>query len=159
MHKKTDAQATNEELMGRTGLGDRHAFEVLVKRHQRPVLNFIYRFMGNQTDAEGCGFTAAGFSLGNQIQTVKNRRQTLFLNRRHLLRGLAGTALGLPLLECMLDGRAHAAGHQTLGVNRIGSKRGVKLYRSRSKMTRLTASRRRARRPSAEKTRTPPACG
>ena len=35
----------------------------------------------------------------------------LVLRRRHMLKGIAGTAIGLPLLECMLDGRqARAAG-------------------------------------------------
>ena len=32
--------------------GDKHAFETLVYRHQRPVLNFIFRFMGDPTEAE-----------------------------------------------------------------------------------------------------------
>lgn len=32
--------------------GDNHAFEVLIHRHQRPVLNFIFRFMGDLTEAE-----------------------------------------------------------------------------------------------------------
>lgn len=34
------------------GRGDRHAFEILVRRHQRSVLNFIYRFMGDRIEAE-----------------------------------------------------------------------------------------------------------
>jgi len=38
--------------MGSVRLGNKHAFEVLVRRHQRSVLNFIFRFMGNLTDAE-----------------------------------------------------------------------------------------------------------
>ena len=52
MFKKPDEQATNEELISRIRLGNKHAFEVLVNHHQRPVLNFIFRFMGNRTDAE-----------------------------------------------------------------------------------------------------------
>jgi RNA polymerase sigma-70 factor (ECF subfamily) len=38
--------------MGRVRLRNQHAFEVLIHRHQRSVLNFIFRFMGNRTDAE-----------------------------------------------------------------------------------------------------------
>jgi len=43
---------TNEDLMCRVATGDKHAFEVLVHRHQRPVLNFIFRFLGDQAEAE-----------------------------------------------------------------------------------------------------------
>ena len=38
--------------MARSARGDRHAFETLVQRHQRSVLNFIYRFIGDQIEAE-----------------------------------------------------------------------------------------------------------
>ena len=38
--------------MARSARGDRHAFEILVRRHQRSVLNFIYRFIGNRIEAE-----------------------------------------------------------------------------------------------------------
>ena len=38
--------------MGRVRFRDKHAFEVLIHRHQRSVLNFIFRLMGNHTDAE-----------------------------------------------------------------------------------------------------------
>lgn len=31
---------------------DRQAFKLLVSRHQRPIFNFTYRFMGNRADAE-----------------------------------------------------------------------------------------------------------
>lgn len=34
------------------GSGDRFAFEILVSRHQTKILNTIYRFVGNRTDAE-----------------------------------------------------------------------------------------------------------
>jgi len=43
---------TNEDLMCRVAAGDKHAFEALVYRHQRPVLNFIFRFLGDRTEAE-----------------------------------------------------------------------------------------------------------
>ena len=43
---------TNEDLMCRVTAGDKHAFEALVYRHQRQVLNFIFRFLGDQTEAE-----------------------------------------------------------------------------------------------------------
>ncbi len=38
--------------MGRVRLGNKHAFEMLIRRHQRSVLNFIFRLMGNRIDAE-----------------------------------------------------------------------------------------------------------
>ena len=43
---------TNEDLMRRVTAGDKHAFEALVYRHQRPVLNFIFRFLGDRAEAE-----------------------------------------------------------------------------------------------------------
>ena len=52
MFDDPDEKTTNEDLMGRVRLENKHAFEVLIHRHQRSVLNFIFRFMGNHTDAE-----------------------------------------------------------------------------------------------------------
>ena len=52
MFDEPDKKATDEDLMGRVRLGNKHAFEVLIRRHQRSVLNFIFRFMGNHSDAE-----------------------------------------------------------------------------------------------------------
>ncbi len=52
MFDEPDEKTTNEDLMGRVRLGNKHAFEVLIHRHQQSVLNFIFRFMGNRTDAE-----------------------------------------------------------------------------------------------------------
>jgi len=43
---------TNEDLMCRVTAGNKHAFEALVDRHQRPVLNFIFRFLGDRVEAE-----------------------------------------------------------------------------------------------------------
>lgn len=42
----------SENLMARSGRGDRHAFEILVRRHQSSILNFIYRFIGDRIEAE-----------------------------------------------------------------------------------------------------------
>jgi len=44
--------APSENLMARSGRGDSHAFEILVRRHQLSVLNFIYRFIGDRIEAE-----------------------------------------------------------------------------------------------------------
>jgi len=52
MFDEPEEKTTDEDLMGRVRLGNRHAFEVLIRRHQRSVLNFIFRFMGTRTDAE-----------------------------------------------------------------------------------------------------------
>ncbi|NQT70462.1 MAG: sigma-70 family RNA polymerase sigma factor [Desulfobacteraceae bacterium] len=52
MFNKPDEKTTSEDLMGRIRLGDKHAFEVLIHRHQQSVLNFIFRFMGDPTEAE-----------------------------------------------------------------------------------------------------------
>lgn len=52
MNDLLDETASSENLMARSGRGDRHAFESLVRRHQSSVLNFIYRFMGDRIEAE-----------------------------------------------------------------------------------------------------------
>jgi RNA polymerase sigma-70 factor (ECF subfamily) len=48
----SDEGTLSEDLMARVAKGDNYAFEALVKRHQRTVLNLIYRFMGKRTKAE-----------------------------------------------------------------------------------------------------------
>ena len=52
MNDFLDDTASSENLMSRSGRGDRHAFEILVLRHQSSVLNFIYRFKGDRIEAE-----------------------------------------------------------------------------------------------------------
>jgi len=43
---------SDEEVMGRIARGDEQAFEILVHRHQRRILNLIYRFIGDRIQAE-----------------------------------------------------------------------------------------------------------
>ncbi len=52
MNDLLDETASSENLIARSGRGDRHAFEILVRRHQRSILNFIYRFIGDRIEAE-----------------------------------------------------------------------------------------------------------
>ena len=47
-----DKQIRSEELMARSAKGDNDAFEILVNRHQTTVLNLIYRFIGDRTQAK-----------------------------------------------------------------------------------------------------------
>ncbi len=47
-----DNALSDEALMARIAGSDRQAFEILVKRHQRRVLNLIYRSIGNRVQAE-----------------------------------------------------------------------------------------------------------
>ena len=44
--------ASSEELMARIAEGDEDAFEILVNRHQTSILNLIYRFIGDRTQAK-----------------------------------------------------------------------------------------------------------
>jgi RNA polymerase sigma-70 factor (ECF subfamily) len=46
-----DPLMSDEELMAGSAQGDEYAFELLVKRHQSRMLNLIYRFVGNRTQA------------------------------------------------------------------------------------------------------------
>ena len=43
---------TDEKLIARFQQGDLQAFDILVRRYKDQLLNFIYRFVGNRTDAE-----------------------------------------------------------------------------------------------------------
>ena len=43
---------SSEELMARIGKGDGDAFEILVNRHQTSILNLVYRFIGDRTQAK-----------------------------------------------------------------------------------------------------------
>ncbi len=51
-NKTTDKQPTDEELIERFQKGDLYAFDLIVKRYKDQLLNFIYRFVGNQEEAE-----------------------------------------------------------------------------------------------------------
>ncbi len=51
-NKLFDEGTPSEDLMARVAKGDNYAFEALVKRHQRAVLNLIYRFIGDRAKAE-----------------------------------------------------------------------------------------------------------
>ena len=43
---------SDAELIDRFRSGQHHSFNLLVWRWQKPMLNFLYRFLGNQQDAE-----------------------------------------------------------------------------------------------------------
>jgi hypothetical protein len=43
---------SDEELMAGVAEREARAFEILVRRHQRRVLNLIYRSLGDRTQAE-----------------------------------------------------------------------------------------------------------
>ncbi len=45
-------QTTDEELIARFQQGDNYAFDLLVKRYKEPLLNFVFRFLGDATEAE-----------------------------------------------------------------------------------------------------------
>jgi RNA polymerase sigma-70 factor (ECF subfamily) len=47
-----DREPSSEDLMARIAKGDDDAFEILVNRHQTSILNLIYRFIGDRTQAK-----------------------------------------------------------------------------------------------------------
>jgi len=50
---QNDAQvATDEELIARFQHGELHAFDLIVERYKDQLLNFVFRFLGNQEQAE-----------------------------------------------------------------------------------------------------------
>ncbi|HGY55566.1 MAG TPA: sigma-70 family RNA polymerase sigma factor [Caldithrix abyssi] len=50
LHRGNDP--TDEELIHRFQQGDNYAFDILVKRYKDPLLNFVFRFLGDRTEAE-----------------------------------------------------------------------------------------------------------
>jgi RNA polymerase sigma-70 factor (ECF subfamily) len=52
MDQKMYRTLSSEDLMVRVSKGDDEAFEILVTRHQTPVLNLIYRFLGDRAQAK-----------------------------------------------------------------------------------------------------------
>ena len=47
-----DREPSSEDLMARVAEGDEDAFEILVDRHQTSILNLVYRFIGDRTQAK-----------------------------------------------------------------------------------------------------------
>lgn len=45
-------QPSDEELISRFQQGDAYAFDLLVKRYKDPLLNFVYRFLGDLVESE-----------------------------------------------------------------------------------------------------------
>jgi RNA polymerase sigma-70 factor (ECF subfamily) len=45
-------EKTDEELIARFQDGDNYAFDLLVKRYKDPLMNFIFRFVGEKNEAE-----------------------------------------------------------------------------------------------------------
>jgi RNA polymerase sigma-70 factor (ECF subfamily) len=52
MDQEMDSTLSSEDLMARVAKGDDEAFEILVTRHQTPILNLIYRFLGDRAQAK-----------------------------------------------------------------------------------------------------------
>src|SRR5687768_12688436 len=45
-------RSSDEDLMKRTQLGDKSAFEILYERYSQSVLSYLYRMLGNLEDVE-----------------------------------------------------------------------------------------------------------
>lgn len=52
LSEKRSLKPTDEDLIERFQNGDLYAFDLIVKRYKNQLLNFIYRFLGNQEEAE-----------------------------------------------------------------------------------------------------------
>lgn len=49
---KDNVEVSDEVLIARFQNGDNYAFDLLVKRYKDPLLNFVYRFLGERSEAE-----------------------------------------------------------------------------------------------------------
>ncbi|HID39317.1 MAG TPA: sigma-70 family RNA polymerase sigma factor [Calditrichaeota bacterium] len=50
--RRQENEPSDEDLIYRFQQGDNYAFDILVKRYKDPLLNFVYRFLGDRTEAE-----------------------------------------------------------------------------------------------------------
>ncbi len=50
--RKSENQISDEDLIEKFQRGDIYAYELIVKRYKDQLLNFVYRFLGNQEEAE-----------------------------------------------------------------------------------------------------------
>ena len=48
----TKHETTDEELIARFQEGDNYAFDLLVKRYKDPLMNFVFRFVGEKNESE-----------------------------------------------------------------------------------------------------------
>ncbi|KAA3609798.1 MAG: sigma-70 family RNA polymerase sigma factor [Calditrichaeota bacterium] len=49
---KNESGPTDEQLIARFQQGDAYAYDLLVKRYRDPLMNYIFRFLGDRIDAE-----------------------------------------------------------------------------------------------------------
>lgn len=49
---ETRQETTDEELIARFQDGDNYAFDLLVKRYKDPLMNFVFRFVGERNESE-----------------------------------------------------------------------------------------------------------
>lgn len=49
---KSNPLATDEQLIAKFQEGDEYAFDQIVRRYKEPLLNFVFRFIGNSIEAE-----------------------------------------------------------------------------------------------------------
>jgi RNA polymerase sigma-70 factor (ECF subfamily) len=94
-------EPTDEDLVRRSGAGDRHAFEMLVTRHEGPLYRFALRTCGSEREAEDAlqdGLLAAwrgaaGFRGESAARTWLFQVVVNACHRRHRPRaGFAGPA-------------------------------------------------------------------
>ena len=101
---QTDSEAvTDEELVRACVAGDRAAFDVLVRRHQRQVYRLCYRFVGNHEDAAELAqdaFVRAYRALSKFEQSAKF---TTWLHRISVNACLNRLALKKPKQEPLKD--------------------------------------------------------
>jgi RNA polymerase sigma-70 factor (ECF subfamily) len=50
--QRFDQKISDEDLIEKFQRGDLYAYELIVKRYKDQLLNFVYRFLGNQEEAE-----------------------------------------------------------------------------------------------------------
>jgi RNA polymerase sigma-70 factor (ECF subfamily) len=50
--EKQESRPTDEDLIERFQGGDLYAFDLIVKNYKQQLLNFVFRFLGNQEEAE-----------------------------------------------------------------------------------------------------------
>lgn len=106
-------EGSDDKLVQKTGDGNRDAFEDLVKRYQKRLFNFIYRYIGERSCAEditqevflrvflaarrfesrpGASVSTWIYKIAYHLSLNEIKRRQRFLRMREELEGLAGGA-------------------------------------------------------------------
>ena len=119
-------ESTDEDLMLLVREGDRGAFDLLVQRHRRSTLNFVYRFLGDREAAEDLSQEVFVRLWSCSPGYVPSAKLTTFLYHiaRNLCRDYLDKTRRHPHVVSLLEERGDGEGHSRRLEEEIRDPRG-----------------------------------